>query len=167
MKYIKLACIVCAMILPMADFAQGIIRRSTPTKSISPTKQVRKDNNQKKVFVFHQDGVYRVIFKEVKDVKENDLRDIVQYAKKNGRKILVHSQQDFKTGSAATNQIICDKRAYDVADFLIHMGVDASQIQTLATGCVQWITGWRGFCVVSVEEKVEDNEQGIEEAPKE
>lgn len=153
MKYLKLACLVCTMLLPMTGFAQGVIRRSTPTKRVSPTKQVRKDNNQNKILMKHQDGRYSVMFKEVNDVKANDLKDFVQYAIKSGRKVCVTSFQDCKTGSVALNQKKCVKRAEDAATLLNNMGVEASQIEIVTQGGKSNIVGWRSYCIVSVSEE--------------
>ena len=69
-----------------------------------------------------------------------NVKDLVEYAKANGSKIVVTGYADSKTGSAAYNQQLSQKRADVVANELVKMGVNRDNIEVVAAGGVNNIT---------------------------
>ena len=65
-----------------------------------------------------------------------NVSDLVKTAKENNSKIVVTGYADSKTGSAAYNQKLSEKRAQVVADELVKMGVDRNNIEIVAAGGV-------------------------------
>lgn len=57
-----------------------------------------------------------------------NVQGIADFAKQNGKKIVVTGYADSKTGSAAYNQKLSEKRANTVADALVNMGVARENI---------------------------------------
>ena len=65
-----------------------------------------------------------------------NVNDLAKVAKENNSKIVVTGYADSKTGSAAYNQKLSEKRAQVVADELVKMGVDRNNIEIVAAGGV-------------------------------
>ena len=78
-----------------------------------------------------------------KIASQKDLQNIqavADAAKANNAKIVVTGYADSKTGSANLNQSLSQKRAEAVADALVNMGVDRSNIETAAAGGVDTLS---------------------------
>ena len=84
------------------------------------------------VSVFFNIGQSKVASK--KDLQ--NVSDLAKVAKDNNSKIVVTGYADSKTGSAAYNQKLSEKRAQVVADELVKMGVDRNNIEIVAAGGV-------------------------------
>ena len=69
-----------------------------------------------------------------------NVQEVADYAKANGKKILVVGYADSKTGKAAYNQTLSEKRAQAVADELVKMGVSRDQIVVESKGGVNNLT---------------------------
>jgi OOP family OmpA-OmpF porin len=69
-----------------------------------------------------------------KRIRKLTLYNVAQYIKDNNKKVTVVGYADAKTGSAARNQKISQKRAESVAKALQDYGVDSSLITTDAKG---------------------------------
>ena len=65
-----------------------------------------------------------------------NLQSLVDVAKANNKKIIVTGSADSKTGSAALNQKLSEKRAQAVKDELVKMGVSESNIEVKGIGGV-------------------------------
>ena len=65
-----------------------------------------------------------------------NVKELAEYAKNNNAKIVVTGYADSKTGSAAYNQKLSQKRADTVANELVKMGVNRDNIVTEAKGGV-------------------------------
>jgi len=65
-----------------------------------------------------------------------NVKDLVNLAKQNGSKIVVTGYADSKTGSAALNQKLSQKRAETVVNELVKMGVSRDNIEIVAAGGV-------------------------------
>jgi outer membrane protein OmpA-like peptidoglycan-associated protein len=65
-----------------------------------------------------------------------NLQSLVDVAKANNKKIIVTGSADSKTGSAALNQKLSEKRAQAVKDELVKMGVSESNIEVKGVGGV-------------------------------
>lgn len=65
-----------------------------------------------------------------------NVKELAEYAKANNAKIVVSGYADSKTGSAAYNQQLSQKRANTVANELVKMGVNRDNIITEAKGGV-------------------------------
>ena len=65
-----------------------------------------------------------------------NLQSLVDVAKANDKKIVVTGSADSKTGSAALNQKLSEKRAQAVKDELVKMGVSESNIEVKGIGGV-------------------------------
>ena len=65
-----------------------------------------------------------------------NLQSLVDVAKANNKKIVVTGSADSKTGSAALNQKLSEKRAQAVKDELVKMGVSESNIEVKGIGGV-------------------------------
>lgn len=84
------------------------------------------------VSVFFNIGKSRIASK--KDLQ--NVKDLVEIAKSTGSKVVVNGYADSKTGSAAYNQTLSEKRANVVADELVKMGMDRNNIVVKANGGV-------------------------------
>ena len=69
-----------------------------------------------------------------------NVKEVAEYTKANGSKILVTGYADSKTGSAEFNKQLSEKRAQAVADELVKMGVNRDNIITEAKGGVDTIS---------------------------
>lgn len=69
-----------------------------------------------------------------------NVNDLAKVAKENNSKIVVTGYADSKTGSAAYNQKLSEKRAQVVADELVKMGVDRNNIEIVAAGGVKTLS---------------------------
>lgn len=65
-----------------------------------------------------------------------NVKEVAEYAKSNGSKIVVTGYADSKTGRAAYNQKLSQRRADTVANELVKMGVSRDNIITKAAGGV-------------------------------
>ena len=65
-----------------------------------------------------------------------NVKEIAEVAKAKGKKIVVTGYADSKTGSAAYNQTLSEKRAEAVKKALVDMGVSADNIETVGQGGV-------------------------------
>ena len=88
------------------------------------------------VSVFFNIGKAKVASK--KDLQ--NVSDLAKVAKDNNSKIVVTGYADSKTGSAAYNQKLSEKRANTVADELVKMGVDRNNIEIVAAGGVNTLS---------------------------
>ena len=68
-----------------------------------------------------------------------NVKEVAEYAKANGKKIVVTGYADSKTGSASYNQQLSEKRANAVANELVKMGVNRDDIIVEAKGGVNTI----------------------------
>lgn len=66
-----------------------------------------------------------------------NVKEIAEYAKANGSKVVVSGYADSKTGSAAFNQKLSEKRANTVADVLVKYGVCRDNIVVKGFGGVK------------------------------
>jgi len=69
-----------------------------------------------------------------------NVKDLVEVAKNNNSKIVVTGYADSKTGSAAFNQKLSQKRADVVANELVKMGVSRDNIEVVAAGGVNTLS---------------------------
>ena len=69
-----------------------------------------------------------------------NVQALAKYAKDNNSKLVVNGYADSATGSAAVNQKISKARAERVANELVKMGVDKSNIEVKANGGVKDLT---------------------------
>ncbi len=65
-----------------------------------------------------------------------NVKEIAEYAKANGNKVIVEGFADSKTGSASYNQTLSQKRAESIANELVKMGVNRENIIIEAKGGV-------------------------------
>lgn len=65
-----------------------------------------------------------------------DVKALVEYAKANGKKIIVIGSADSKTGSPTYNQSLSEARANTVANEIVKMGFDRNNIEIAAKGGV-------------------------------
>ncbi len=101
------------------------------TKS-APTKQIVSAP----VSVFFNLGKAKIASQ--KDLQ--NVQAVADAAKANDAKIVVTGYADSKTGSANLNQSLSQKRAEAVADALVNMGVDRSNIEINAAGGVDTLS---------------------------
>ena len=66
-----------------------------------------------------------------------NVKELADYAKENGKTIVVTGYADSKTGSATYNQTLSEKRAQAVADELVKMGVSSDKIEVVGKGGVK------------------------------
>ena len=88
------------------------------------------------VSVFFNIGKAKVASK--KDLQ--NVSDLAKVAKDNNSKLVVTGYADSKTGSAAYNQKLSEKRAKTVADELVKMGVSRDNIEVVAAGGVNTLS---------------------------
>ena len=69
-----------------------------------------------------------------------NVRELAEYAKKNGKKIVVTGYADSKTGNATYNQKLSEKRAETVKKAIMDMGVSESDIEAAGQGGVADLT---------------------------
>lgn len=69
-----------------------------------------------------------------------NVKELAEAAKANNKKIVVTGYADSKTGSAAYNQTLSEKRAEAVKKALVDMGVSADNIETAGQGGVADLT---------------------------
>ena len=69
-----------------------------------------------------------------------NVQEVAEYAKANGKKILVVGYADSKTGKPEYNQALSEKRAQAVVDELVKMGVSRDQIVVESKGGVNNLT---------------------------
>lgn len=65
-----------------------------------------------------------------------DVKGLVEYAKANGKKIVLTGSADSNTGSTSRNQTLSEQRCKAVADEIVAMGFDRNNIETVAQGGV-------------------------------
>lgn len=104
-------------------------------KPVETTKVV-KEIAAAPVSVFFNIGKSRIASK--KDLQ--NVKDLVEVAKANNSKIVVTGYADSKTGSAAFNQKLSQKRADVVANELVKMGVNRDNIEVVAAGGVNTLS---------------------------
>jgi OOP family OmpA-OmpF porin len=101
-------------------------------QQVKPVTKTVKEFAATSQSVFFRIGSSRIASrKDLVNVKE-----VAEYAKANGNKILVTGYADSKTGSAAYNQTLSQKRADAVVDELVKMGVSRDNIIVEAKGGV-------------------------------
>ena len=66
-----------------------------------------------------------------------NVKELVDYAKANNKTIVVTGYADSKTGSAAYNQTLSERRAQAVADEIVKMGMDKSKVEVVGKGGVK------------------------------
>ena len=66
-----------------------------------------------------------------------NVKELVEYAKANDKSIVVTGYADSKTGSAAYNQTLSERRAQAVADEIVKMGMDKSKVEVVGKGGVK------------------------------
>ncbi len=69
-----------------------------------------------------------------------NVKQLAEYAKANNKTVVVTGYADSKTGSAAYNQKLSERRAEAVANELVKMGVERSKIETVGQGGVADLT---------------------------
>jgi OOP family OmpA-OmpF porin len=104
-------------------------------KPVETTKVV-KEIAAAPVSVFFNIGKSRIASK--KDLQ--NVKDLVEVSKANNSKIVVTGYADSKTGSAAFNQKLSQKRADVVANELVKMGVSRDNIEVVAAGGVNTLS---------------------------
>ena len=105
-------------------------------KETSAVVQTVKEVVAAPVSVFFNIGKSRIASK--KDLQ--NVKDLVAVAKENNSKIVVTGYADSKTGSAAFNQKLSEKRAKVVADALVNMGINRDNIEVVAAGGVNTLS---------------------------
>lgn len=65
-----------------------------------------------------------------------NVKEVAEYAKQTGRKVIVTGYADSRTGSVDFNQKLSQKRAEVVAEELVKMGVSRDQMEIKAKGGV-------------------------------
>ena len=102
-------------------------KKDTPAQTV-----VKKELATTKQSVFFNINSSKVASrKDLVNVKE-----VAEYAKANGSKIVVTGYADSKTGKAAYNQKLSQRRADTVVNELVKMGVSRDNIETKAAGGV-------------------------------
>ncbi len=107
----------------------------TTTNAVD-TKTTVKEIVSAPVSVFFNIGKAKVASK--KDLQ--NVQAVADAAKANNAKIVVTGYADSKTGNAKYNQTLSEKRANAVADALVNMGVDRSNIEINAAGGVDTLS---------------------------
>ncbi|MBQ9231228.1 MAG: OmpA family protein [Prevotella sp.] len=106
------------------------------TTNALDTKNTVKEIVSAPVSVFFNLGKAKIASQ--KDLQ--NVQAVADAAKANNAKILVTGYADSKTGSANLNQSLSQKRAEAVADALVNMGVDRSNIEINAAGGVDTLS---------------------------
>lgn len=105
-------------------------------KPVETTTKVVKEIAAAPVSVFFNIGKSSIASK--KDLQ--NVKDLVEVAKANNSKIVVTGYADSKTGSAAFNKSLSQKRADVVANELVKMGVNRDNIEVVAAGGVNTLS---------------------------
>lgn len=111
---------------------KDMLANQKPVKEVQTVKEVVAAP----VSVFFNIGKSKIASK--KDLQ--NVKDLVEVAKDNDSKIVVTGYADSKTGSAAYNQKLSQKRAEIVADELVKMGVNRDNIEVVAAGGVNTLS---------------------------
>ncbi len=82
-----------------------------------------------------------------------NVKEVVEYVKKNGGKIVVTGYADSKTGTASYNQTLSEKRANAVANELVKMGVSRDNLEIVGKGGVNNLTPFSYNRRVTIEVK--------------
>ena len=69
-----------------------------------------------------------------------DVQELAQFAKENGKKVVVTGYADSKTGNASWNQTLSEKRAETVKKALVDMGVKEEDIEVSGQGGVNIVS---------------------------
>ena len=104
-------------------------------QSVAPVSAVTKVVSAP-VSVFFNIGKAKVASK--KDLQ--NVKAVAEAAKANNAKIVVTGYADSKTGSAAFNKKLSEKRAQTVADALVNMGVSRDNIEVVSAGGVNTLS---------------------------
>ena len=104
-------------------------------QSVAPVSAVTKVVSAP-VSVFFNIGKAKVASK--KDLQ--NVKAVADAAKANNAKIVVTGYADSKTGSAAFNKNLSEKRAQTVADALVNMGVSRDYIEVVSAGGVNTLS---------------------------
>ena len=104
-------------------------------QSVAPVSAVTKVVSAP-VSVFFNIGKVKVASK--KDLQ--NVQAVADAAKANNAKIVVTGYADSKTGSAAFNKNLSEKRAQTVADALVNMGVSRDNIEVVGAGGVNTLS---------------------------
>ena len=104
-------------------------------QSVAPVSAVTKVVSAP-VSVFFNIGKAKVASK--KDLQ--NVKAVAEAAKANNAKIVVTGYADSKTGSAAFNKNLSEKRAQTVADALVNMGVSRDNIEVVSAGGVNTLS---------------------------
>lgn len=96
------------------------------------TNKVTEINSSKSSVFFNINKSRIASKKDLVNVKE-----LVEYAKANDKTIVVTGYADSKTGSAAYNQKLSERRAQAVADEIVKMGMDKNKIEVVGKGGVK------------------------------
>ena len=104
-------------------------------QSVAPVSAVTKVVSAP-VSVFFNIGKAKVASK--KDLQ--NVKAVAEAAKANNAKIVVTGYADSKTGSAAFNKNLSEKRAQTVADALVNMGVSRDNIEVVGAGGVNTLS---------------------------
>ena len=104
-------------------------------QSVAPVSAVTKVVSAP-VSVFFNIGKAKVASK--KDLQ--NVKAVADAAKANNAKIVVTGYADSKTGSAAFNKNLSEKRAQTVADALVNMGVSRDNIEVVGAGGVNTLS---------------------------
>lgn len=104
-------------------------------QSVAPVSAVTKVVSAP-VSVFFNIGKAKVASK--KDLQ--NVKAVADAAKANNAKIVVTGYADSKTGSAAFNKNLSEKRAQTVADALVNMGVSRDNIEVVSAGGVNTLS---------------------------
>lgn len=103
-----------------------------PAKEIETVVQTVKEMASTNASVFF--NINKSTIASRKDLV--NVKEIAEYATANGSKIVVTGYADSKTGSAAYNQALSERRANTVANELVKMGVNRDNIEVVAAGGV-------------------------------
>jgi len=104
-----------------------------PKEAPAPAPEVVKEYGGAPVSVFFDINKSQVSSK--KDLV--NVEDLAKYAKDNNASLLVKGYADSKTGTAAYNQKLSEKRAESVANELVKMGVSRDNIEVKGMGGVK------------------------------
>ena len=115
----------------LKDMLANQPKQTAPVETKTVTKVVAAP-----VSVFFNLGQAKVASK--KDLQ--NVSELAKVAKDNNSKIVVTGYADSKTGSAAYNQKLSEKRANTVADELVKMGVSRDNIEIVAAGGVNTLS---------------------------
>ncbi len=114
-----------------AQTENGKLKTMLANQKPAETKYI-KEIHVAPVSVFFNIGKSRIASK--KDLQ--NVKDLVEIAKANDSKIIVNGYADSKTGSAAYNQTLSEKRAEVVKQEIIKMGMKAENVDAKGNGGV-------------------------------